>query len=81
MVVTIELSDEAQARLEAEAARRGITLDELIAQLASQLPARPGEARRHRLSFIGIGASGRTEPIDIHRERSELAARKHAEGD
>ena len=68
MTVTIELPAEAQARLEGEAARRGITLGELVAELASRLPAEdPLEA------FIGSGASGRSEPFDIHRERDELA--------
>ena len=75
MTVTIELPADAQARLEAEATRRGITLEQLIVELASQLPAEdPLEA------FIGCGASGRTEPFDIHRERALLAARKFAEG-
>ena len=50
MSVTIELPAAAQARLEAEAARRGITLEQLIAQLADQLPAEdPLDA------FIGCG--------------------------
>ncbi len=80
MPVTIELSDDALARLESEAGRRGITLDELIAELAAALPAPAGQARRHRLGFVGIGASGRTEPLDIDRERAELAAKKLAEG-
>ena len=75
MTVTIELPADTQARLEAEATRRGITLDQLIAELAAQFPAEdPLEA------FIGCGASGRTEPFDIHRERAELAAKKFAEG-
>ena len=47
------------------------------------VPATPdppieGEVPRHRLGFVGIGASGRTEPIDIRRERAELAAKKFA---
>ena len=68
MSVTIELAAEAQTRLEGEAARRGITLGELVAELASRLPAEdPLEA------FIGSASSGRSEPFDIHRERDELA--------
>jgi hypothetical protein len=75
VTVTLELSAEAQARLQAEATRRGITLDQLIAELADSFPADdPLEA------FIGCGASGRTEPFDIHRERAEAAAKKFAEG-
>jgi hypothetical protein len=77
VTLTIDLSAEAHARLLAEATRRGITLDEVVAELAAQLPA---ETAKHRLSFIGIGASGRTEPLDIHRERAELATTKSAEG-
>jgi hypothetical protein len=75
MTVTLDLPADAQARLETEASRRGITLDQLIAELAAQLPAEdPLEA------FIGCGASGRTEPFDIHKERADLAAKKFAEG-
>jgi hypothetical protein len=76
MPVTIDLPADAQARLETEAARRGLTLDQLITELAAALPAEddPLEA------FIGCGASGRSEPFDIHRERTELAAKKLAEG-
>jgi hypothetical protein len=76
MSVTVELSEDALARLRAEAARRGLSIDEVIAELAAaHLPAEdPLEA------FIGCGASGRSEPFDIHHERAELAAKKHAEG-
>ena len=75
MSVTVELPAEALRRLEAEAARRGISIDDVIAELASRLPIEdPLE------SFIGCGASGDTRPFDIHRERAELAERKLAEG-
>jgi len=77
VTVTLDLPAEAQARLQAEATRRGITLDQLVAELADSFPA---EVPQHRLSFVGIGASGRTEPLDIHSERAELAAKKFAEG-
>ena len=84
MTITVELPEAAQARLEAEAARRGITLGQLVAeaaeQVAQRLPAADGDAPRHRLGFVGIGASGRTEPVDMHRERAELAAKKFADG-
>lgn len=54
MSVTVDLPDAVLARLRAEAARRGLSLDELIAELADQLPAAatPAAARR-RLSFAG----------------------------
>lgn len=77
VTVTLDLPAETQARLQAEASRRGITLDQLIAELADTLPA---EAPKHRLGFVGIGASGRTDPLDIHQERADLAAKKLAEG-
>ena len=75
MSVTIDLPADAQARLEGEAARRGITLAQLIIELAAALPVEdPLEA------FIGCGASTITEPFDIHRERAELATKKLAQG-
>ncbi len=79
VTVTLDLPAEAEARLQAEANRRGVTLDQLVAELANQLPAESGMPK-HRLGFVGIGASGRTEPLDIHRERADLAAKKFAEG-
>ena len=72
MFVTVDLPAEALRRLRAEATRRGISLDDIIADLAPRLPdAAPSGG--HRLSFIGIGASGDTRPIDVRRERAELA--------
>jgi hypothetical protein len=64
MPVTIDLPAEAQARLENEAARRGLTLDELIVQMAAALPVAddPLEA------FIGSGSSGRGDLARRHRE-------------
>lgn len=80
MPVTIDLPAETQARLEDEAARRGVTLEQLIADLAANLPDATTPRPKHRLSFVGIGASGRSEAFDIHRERADLAATKLAEG-
>ena len=68
MTVTIELPADAQARLEAEAARRGITLDQLIADLADNIPVPTDGASKHRLSFIGVGHSGRGDLSRRHRE-------------
>ncbi len=79
MPVTVELPAEALRRLEAEAARRGTSIDDVIAEFAARLP-NEAPPSGHRLSFIGIGASGDTRPFDIHRERAELAERKLAEG-
>jgi hypothetical protein len=71
--------EELATRLNVEAARLGITPEELLDELTARLPTRTAPAG-HRLSFIGIGASGDTRPFDIHRERAELAERKLAEG-
>lgn len=56
MPVTVELSDEALARLEAEAARRGVSVDVVINELAGRLP---GQVDDHtgREALIGLGAS------------------------
>ena len=71
--MVLDLSEEAVARLQEEASRRRISVEELIGELADSLPADdPLEA------FIGCGESGIAEPFDIHRERSDLAASRHA---
>ena len=79
MSVNVDLPAESLRRLEAEAARRGLSIDQVIAELADQLPA-DGPRRNRRLGFVGIGASGDTRPLDIHRERAELADKKLADG-
>ena len=79
MSTTVDLPPEILRRLLAEADRRGLTIDEVIAELAAGLPTEPSP-RPKRPSFVGVGASGDTRPFDIHREREELAAQKLAEG-
>lgn len=76
VTVTLDLPADAQARLETEASRRGITLDQLIAELAAELPvSRAGGEAKHRLSFIGAGHSGRGDLSRRHREiRAEQTA-------
>lgn len=66
MTLSIDLPDEALARLRAEAVRRGASIDEVIAELAGQLPAQPAEGGRRRLAFAGAGAAARdiTHRID-----------------
>ena len=80
MPVTIEISAGVLARLEAEAARRGITLDQLIEQLAEVVVSPSGQDSKPRLSFIGIGHSGLGDLSRRHREiraeqTSEMTAR------
>ena len=57
MTVTIELTADARARLEAEAARRGITLDQLVVDLAASLPSGSDDEERPALTFLAAGAS------------------------
>ena len=57
---SVELSDEVLARLRAEADRRKVTVENVIAELAARLP---GEGE-HRFSFMGLGASGTAERHD-----------------
>jgi len=71
MSVTVDLPEDALRRIEAEAARRGVTIDDIIAELAARLPDEdPLEA------FNGCGASGDAEPFDIHRARDDMASAK-----
>jgi hypothetical protein len=55
MTLSIDLPERALARLRAEASRRGVSIDDVIAGLADLLPAQPtvGGAQRRRLSFAG----------------------------
>ncbi len=59
MSVTVDLSPDTLARLEAEAACRGVGIDIVIAELAEALPA-PAEPATtgHRFGFAGVAASG-----------------------
>ena len=76
MSLIVHLPEELAARLEAVAAKRGVTTDQLVAEiLTARLPAEDALE-----AFIGSGASGRREPFDIHKARTELAEHKLAEG-
>jgi hypothetical protein len=56
MTLTVEISGDTLARLRAEAERRAVSIDVVIAELAETLP--PESAREEqKLSFIGLGAS------------------------
>lgn len=79
VALEIELSPDAVRRLQDAADRRGLTVEELVAEFLENLvPAHADEP--HRLGFVGIGDSGDDRPADIHRERAELAAKKSALG-
>ncbi len=65
MTIEVELPEDAVRRLRAEAARRGLTLDAFIAELASDLPVEGSGAGR-RPAFVAVGASesGTTHRIE-----------------
>ncbi len=61
MSVTVDLPAATLRRLEAEAARRSVGIDVVIAELVDTLPVKdpgPPPARRRKLAIAGIGASG-----------------------
>ncbi len=61
MSVTVDLPPTTLRRLEAEAARRGIGIDVVIAELAETLPddtTHEAPVRHRKLAISGIGASG-----------------------
>lgn len=69
--MSVNLPDELAERLAAEAARRGVSVDDVAAELlASHLPEEVMEATdRRRLSFSGIGSSGGAEAIGRNHEK------------
>ena len=81
MTVTLDLPAEAQARLQAEASRRGITLDQLVAEIADNFPAETAAQPGTLEGFFGSGDSG--DPgwasRDLHELRHDLAQRRLAE--
>lgn len=80
---TVHLPDELADRLATEAARRGVTVDELATEaLADRFPARPQPDERDALeAFIGCGHSGRTDLGRRHREilAADLAGKSAAD--
>lgn len=56
MTVTVDLPEDALARLQAEAKRRGVSIDSVIAELTAALPADTSGAKPP-LSFVGLGSS------------------------
>jgi hypothetical protein len=72
----VTILDELAARLRAAATRRGKTVDQLAVEALDQrFPLNdPLE------TFIGSGASGRHEPLDMAEMRRDAADAKMAEG-
>ncbi len=73
MSVTVDLSDEVLRRLEAEAARRGVAVESLIAEtLERDFPAATGGSPT--LSFIGIAEAREDLSENYKQIRRDLAA-------
>ena len=70
--MTVHLPDELRARVAAEAARQGKSVDALVAEIvAAQVPAEMSEDPLE--AFIGSGSSGRGDLARRHREiRAEV---------
>jgi hypothetical protein len=69
--------EELAARLNAEAARRGISSEQLLDEVAAHFP-NPAD-RRKRFAFAGMGHSGRADLADRHEQiRDELSAELRA---
>ena len=67
MSMTVNVPDDVARRFEVAAAERGVTVEELAAEVLSDHVPEVGDVRRRRkLSFAGIGASkhGITHQID-----------------
>ena len=69
--------EELAAWLNAEAARRGISNEQLLDELAARFP-NPAD-RPKRFAFAGMGHSGRGDLTERHKQiRDELSAELHA---
>jgi len=82
MSVTVELPDDALRKLQAEAERRGVSIDVIIAELAAALPGEQTSPAGDTLErFFGCGDSGDTSwaTRDVHELRHELTERRLAE--
>jgi hypothetical protein len=74
MAMTVE---ELASRLNAEAARRGISSEQLLDELAAQFP--PRSDRAERFAFAGVGHSGPGDLAERHQQiRDELIAEQRA---
>ena len=57
MSMTVNVPDEVARRLEAAAAARGVTVEELAAEVRTDHAPQVDAPRRRHLGFVGIGAS------------------------
>ena len=74
MAMTVE---ELASRLNAEAARRSISSEQLLDEHAAQFPTRSDRAER--FAFAGMGHSGRGDLAERHQQiRDELIAEQRA---
>lgn len=82
MSMTVEVPEPLAGRLAAEAARRGVSANDVAVEALEGVYGlvEPAGDRDSLDAFIGCGSSGRTEPFDIAQARSDLAARKFAQG-
>jgi hypothetical protein len=78
MTVNVDLPDELLDALRAEATRRGVSVDELIAEWISDRLEPRG---RHRFGFIGLGRSGDGELSTRYKDyrRAAIAGRTAAD--
>lgn len=78
MTVNVDLPAELVDALRAEATRRGVSVDELIAEWVSDRLELRG---RHRFGFIGLGHSGDGELSTRYKDyrRAALAGRSAAD--
>jgi hypothetical protein len=78
MTVNVDLPDELLDALRAEAARRGVSVDELIAEWISDRLEPPSG---HRFGFIGMGRSGDGELSTRYKDyrRAAIAGRRAAD--
>lgn len=54
MTLTLDLPEDALAKLRAEAVRRGVEIEAVVTELAARLPSGPGA---RKLGFVSLGAS------------------------
>jgi hypothetical protein len=62
MTTTVHLHGDLAAALEAEAARRGQSPDQVAADLLAEKLPPPGRRRHRKLAFAGIGESSPSRP-------------------